>query len=191
MTAKLAAQATTEDTSIKTSSPSSGMLPTPSSSRMLPTTRSSSSSRMYYCEESQKSRTSSDSDTSTVLSNISDFNLHDFATRVFEHFNELNAKIELISNRISHINESISDHHAIINELEREFSLVANKFSSLHNNLSVLVPSSAELNLNYIPSSPRHIYTSFPPIDSPAPSRHHPHPSRPHPPPSKPHPPPS
>ena len=188
MTAKLAAQATTEDTPIKTSSPSSGMLPTPSSS----------SSRMYYCEESQKSRTSSDSDTSTVLSNISDFNLHDFATRVFEHFNELNAKIELISNRISHINESISDHHAIINELEREVSLVANKFSSLHNNLSVLVPSSAELNLNYIPSSPRHIYTSFPPFDSPAPSRHHPtssrappHPSRPHPPPSKPHPPPS
>ena len=40
-------------------------------------------------------------------------------------------------------------------------------------NRSVLVPSSAELNLNYIPS-PRHIYTSFPPLDSPAPSRHHP-----------------
>ena len=173
------------------------MLPTPSSSRMLPTPRLSSS-RVYYSEELEKSRTSSDSDTSTVLSNNSDFNLHDFATRVFAHFNELNAKIELISNWISHINESISDHQAIINELEREFSLVANKFSSLHNNLSVLVPSSAELNLNYIPSSPRHIYTSFPPFDSPAPSRHHstpsrapPHPSRPHPPPARPHPPPS
>ena len=188
MTAKLAAQATSKNTLIKTSSPSSRMLPTP---RL-------SSSRVYYCEESENSRTSSDSDTSTVLSNNSDFNLHDFATRVFAHFNELNAKIELISNRISHINESISDHHANINELEREFSLVANKLSSLHNNLSVLVPSSAELNLNYIPSSPRHMYTSFPPFDSPAPSRHHPtpsrtppHPSRPHPPPAQPHPPPS
>ena len=136
MTAKLAAQATSEDTPIKTSSPSSRMLPTP---RL-------SSSRVNYCEELEKSRTSSDSDTSTVLSNNSDFNLHDFATPVFAHFNELNPKIELISNQISHINESISDHHAIINELEREFSLVANKFSSLHNNLSVLVPSSAELN---------------------------------------------
>ena len=188
MTANLAAQATSEDTPIKTSSPSS---------RMLPTTRLSSS-RVNYCEELEKSRTSSDSDTSTVLSNNSDFNLHDFATRVFAHCNELNAKIELISNGISHINKSISDQHAIINELEREFSLVANKFSSLHNNLSVLMPSSAELNLNYIPSSPRHIYTSFPPFDSPAPSRHHPtpsrappHPSRPHPPPARPHPPPS
>ena len=207
MTAKLDAQATTEDTPIKTSSPSSEMLPTPSSSRMLPTPSSSrilptlrlsSSSRVYYCEESQKSRTSSDSDTSTALSNISDFNLHDFATRLFAHFNELNAKIELISNRISRINESISDHHAIINELEREFSLVANKLSSFHNNLSVLVPSSAELNLNCIPSSPRHSYTSFPSLDSPTPSRHHPTPSRappllsrPHPPPAQPHPPPA
>ena len=166
------------------------MFPTPSSTRMLPTPRLSSSSRMYYYEESQKSRTSSDSDTSTVLSNNSDFNLHDFAKRGFAHFNELNAKIELISNRISQINESISDHHAIINELEREFSLVANKLSSLHNNRSVLVPSSAELNLNYIPS-PRHICTSFPPLDSPAPSHHHPTPSRAPPLPSQPHPPPS
>ena len=164
---------------------------------MLPTPRLSSS-RVYYSEELEKSRTSSDSDTSTVLSNNSDFNLHDFATRVSAHFNELNTKIELIRNQTSHINESISDQHAIINELEREFSLVANKFSSLHNNLSVLVPSSAELNLNYIPSSPRHIYSSFPPFDSPAPSRHHPtpsrapsHPSRPHPPHARPHPPPS
>ena len=194
MSAKLAAQLSTEDTPVKNSK----LHVTSPSPRKLPTPRPSSSSRMYYCQGCQKSRTSSDSVSSTVLSNYSEFNFQDFARRVFAQFNELNTKIELIGNRISDINESISDHHAIINELEREISLIANKLSSLHNKSSVPVPSSAESNLNYIPSSPRHTYTSFPPFDSPAPSRHHPtpsrappHPSRPHPPPSELHPPPS
>ena len=63
-------------------------------------------------------------------------------------------KIELISNQIPHINESISDHHAIINKLERQISLIAEKLSSLHNinKSSVPVPSSAELSVNYIQS---------------------------------------
>ena len=193
MSAKLAAQLSTEDTPVKNSK----LHVTSPSPRKLPTPRPSSSSRMYYCQGCQKSRTSSDSVSSTVLSNYSEFNFQDFATRVFAQFNELNTKIELIGNRISDINESISDHHAIINELEREISLIANKLSSLDNKSSVPVPSSAESNLNYIPSSPRHTYTSFPPFDSPALSRHHPtpsrappHPSRPHPPPSELHPPP-
>ena len=120
---------------------------------------------MYYCQGCQKSRTSSDSDTSTVLSNYFEFNFKDFATRVFAQFNELNTKIELIGNRTSDINESISDHHAIINELEREISLIANKLSSLHNKSSVHVPSSAESNLNCIPSSPNHICTFLPPMN--------------------------
>ena len=122
MSAKLAAQATTEDTPIKTSSPSSRMLPTP---------RLSSSSRVYYCEESQKNRTSSDSDTSTVLSNISGFNFHDFATRVFAHFNELNAKIELISNRISHINESVSEYFRCFGNPKDKIHLGANGIREL------------------------------------------------------------
>ena len=137
----------------------------------------------------------------TVMSNYSEFNFKDFATRVFAQFNELNTKIEPIGNRISDINESISDHHAIINELEREISLIANKLSSLHDKSSVPVPSSAESNINCIPSSPNHIYTFLPPHESPAPSsqsnsrqpssppsRHHPTPSRTPPPPSRSHP---
>ena len=56
--------------------------------------------------------------------------------------------------QIPHINESISDHHAIINKLERQISLIAEKLSSLHNinKSSVPVPSSAELSVNYIQS---------------------------------------
>ena len=163
--------------------------------------------RVYYCEGCQKSRTSLDSDSSTVLSNkFYSINFNDFETRVFAQFHELNSNLERISNRISYIEESISDHHAIINELEREISLIANKLdklSYLHNKPFVSVPSSAELNSNYILSSPKHIYTSFPRLDSPAPSRqplspssrNHPTPFRPsaplHPSPSRPHPPPS
>ena len=71
-------------------------------------------------------------------------------------------KIELISNQIPHINESISDHHTIINKLEHQISLIAEKLSSLHNinKSSVPVPSSAELSVNYIQSDL--YYTRFP-----------------------------
>ena len=141
MPTKLAAQVTTEDTPKKTSK--------------LHTTTPKSfphGDLHHYCKGCQESRTSSDSDTSTVLANISDFNFNDFTTRVFAHFNELNTKIELISNQIPHINESISDHHAIINKLERQISLIAKKLSSLYNKSSVPASSSAELSLNYIPS---------------------------------------
>ena len=61
-------------------------------------------------------------------------------------------KIELISNQIPHINESISDHHAIINKLERQISLITKKLSTLHNKSFVPVPSSAEFSVNYIQS---------------------------------------
>ena len=63
-------------------------------------------------------------------------------------------KIELISNQIPHINESIIDHHAIINKLEHQISLITEKLSSLHNinKSSVPVPSSTELSVNYIHS---------------------------------------
>ena len=141
MPAKPAAQVTTEDIPKKTSK--------------LHTTTPKSfphGDLHHYCKGCQKSRTSSDSDTSAVLANILDFNFNDFVTRVFAHFNELNTKIELISNQIPLINESISDHHAIINELESQISLLTKKLSSLHNKSSVPASSSAELSLNYIPS---------------------------------------
>ena len=155
MSAKLAAQLSTDGTPVKNSKPHiTSPLP-----RKLPTPRPLSLSRMYYCEGCQKNRTSSDSDTSIVLSNYSEFNFKDFATRVFAQFDELNTKIELIGNRISDINESISEYHAIINELEREISLIAKKLLSLHNKSFVPVPSPAESNLNCIPSSPKHIYS--------------------------------
>ena len=125
MAAKLAAQSVAEDTPKKISKPCE-TLP---SSRKLPTPRTSSSS---YCEGCRKSR-ALDLNSSTV-SNYS-FNFSEFATLINVQFRELNFKIERIINRISSIEESVTDHGAIINDLERGISLIANRLDkiSYHN----------------------------------------------------------
>ena len=125
MAAKLAAQSVAEDTPKKISKPSE----TTPSSRKLPTPRTSSSS---YCEGCRKSRTL-DLNSSTV-SNYG-FNFSEFATLINVQFRELNFKIERIINRISSIKESVTDHGAIINDLERGISLIANRLDkiSYHN----------------------------------------------------------
>ena len=125
MAAKLAAQSVAEDTPKKISKPSE----TTPSSRKLPTPRTSSSS---YCEGCRKSRTL-DLNSSTV-SNYG-FNFSEFATLINVQFRELNSKIERIINRISSIEKSVTDHGAIINDLERGISLIANRLDkiSYHN----------------------------------------------------------
>ena len=125
MAAKLAAQAVAEDTPKKISKPCETM----PSSRKLPTTRASSSS---YCEGCRKSGTL-DLNSSTV-SNYS-FNFSEFATLINVQFGELSFKIERIINRISSLEESVTDHFAIIKDLERGISLVANRLDkiSYHN----------------------------------------------------------
>ena len=121
MAAKLAAQAVAEDTPKKISKPCE----TTPSSRKLPTPRASSSS---YCEGCRKSRTL-DLNSSTV-SNCS-FNFSEFATLINVQFRELNFKIERIINRISSIEEPVTDHSAIINDLERGISLIANRLDKI------------------------------------------------------------
>ena len=99
------------------------------SSRKLPTPRASSSS---YCEGCRKSGTL-DLNSSTV-SNYS-FNLSEFATLINVQFRELSFKIERIINRISSLEKSVTDHFAIINDVERGISLIANRLDkiSYHN----------------------------------------------------------
>ena len=71
---------------------------------------------------------------SSTVSNYS-FNFSEFATLINVQFRELSFKIERIINRISSIEESVTDHGAIINDLERGISLIANRLDkiSYHN----------------------------------------------------------
>ena len=115
MAAKLAAQAVAEDTPKKISKPCE----TTPSSRKLPTPRTSSSS---YCERCRKSGT-----LNLNSSTVSNYNFSEFATLINVQFKELSFKIERIINRISSIEESVTDHGAIINDLERGISLIANR----------------------------------------------------------------
>ena len=124
MAAKLAAQAVAEDTPKKISKPCE----TTPSSRKLPSPRTSSS----YCEGCRKSGTLNLN--SSTVSNYS-FNFSEFATLINVQFRELSFKIERIINRISSTEESVTDHGAIINDLERGISLIANRLDkiSYHN----------------------------------------------------------
>ena len=123
MAAKLAAQAVAEDSPKKISKPCE----TTPSSRKLPTPRTSSSS---YCEGCRKSGT-----LNLNSSTVSNYNFSEFATLINVQFRELSFKIERIINRISSIEESVTDHGAIINDLERGISLIANRLDkiSYHN----------------------------------------------------------
>ena len=46
-------------------------------------------------------------------------------------FKEFSLQFEHICNRLSNVEESINDHHSIINEIERELSIVANKLKKV------------------------------------------------------------
>ena len=122
--------------------------------------------------------------------------------------NVFSNQIELIINNISKLEESINDHIAIINQLEREIAIISNKLdklssSSSRSNPLVTMLSSADLNVNVLPSSSQSTLTFFPRIDLPSvssephvrqpsfspPTNHNLPRSRPNLPPSRPHPP--
>ena len=46
-------------------------------------------------------------------------------------FTEIYVQFELVSNRLSSVEESISDQHSIINELERDLSIIADKLNKM------------------------------------------------------------
>ena len=46
-------------------------------------------------------------------------------------FKEYSLQFEHICNRLSNVEESINDHHSVINEIERELSIVADKLKNV------------------------------------------------------------
>ena len=110
--------------------------------------------------------------------------------------NVFSNQIELIINNISKLEELITDHIAIINQLEREIAIISNKLDKLSSSSSHSKPldtmvSSADLNVNVPSTSSQYTLTFFPRIDLPSVSID-PHvrqpsfspPPRPHPPPT-------
>ena len=51
-------------------------------------------------------------------------------------FKEIYVQYELVSNRLSSVEESISHQHSIINELERDLSIIADKLNKISSNKS-------------------------------------------------------
>ena len=150
MTAKLAALRSVEEgsaTPAKSSSASSWKLPTPRSSR-----------RLTVCDV-RLTEMSLNSDAASTFSS-SNFDFNELAIQINAQFTDLNDKVERISTKVSHIEQSIIDQHAIINELEREISIIDNTLVKL---------SHVNPNSSVIPSS-QHTFTYFPRIDSPEPS---------------------
>ena len=100
-------------------------------------------------------------------------------------------QIELIINSISKLKESITDHIAIINQLERDIAIISNKLDKLSSS-SHSKPPPTHHNL---PRSRPNLPPSRPHLPSPRPnhppSRLYPPQSRPHPPTTRPQPPPS
>ena len=52
-------------------------------------------------------------------------------------FKDISLQFELVSNRLSSVEESISDQHSIINELERDLSIIADKLNKISSKNSV------------------------------------------------------
>ena len=46
-------------------------------------------------------------------------------------FKDVSVELELVSNRLSSVEESISDQHSIINELERDLSIITDKLNKI------------------------------------------------------------
>ena len=217
MTARLQAQALATEmfsTPVKTprttSSPrTSASSPSPSP-RKLPTPPPRPQ-ETFVCEDCRNSINFINSSSSSINSSSS-LNSRQISTSY--NLNVFSNQIELIINNISKLEESITDHIAIINQLEHEIAIISNKLdklsSSSHSKPLVTMVSSTDLNVNVRSSSSQYTLTFFPRIDLPSvssephvrqpsfspPPRPHPPPthhnlprSRPNLPPSRPHPP--
>ena len=59
------------------------------------------------------------------------YQFSNFVKHVSQKFHDLFEKIEHISNRMSNIEESIGDQRFIINELERELAIIADRLKRI------------------------------------------------------------
>ena len=133
MAAKLASQSSVVDRDITSSQPKTSprhRYPSSSSSSSSSSTSSSSSSASSSSSFSPPlTPTTLVNDSPPSISLVSLFN--NFVDNVSQKFHDISQKIEHISNRMSNIEESIGDQHFIINELERELAIVADRLNKI------------------------------------------------------------
>ena len=138
--------------------------PSSSSSSSSP----SSSSTSIFSIPRTPVYTLTDSPPSTFF--ISRFN--DFVEQINSKFNDIFTILEHIGNRLANLEESINDQRSIINELERELSIIADrlkKVSSSSPKQPHNMPSSSGNTKSHksLTSTHTYSYTSFPRIESP------------------------
>ena len=188
MTARLQAQVLSTETfstPVKTprTTPSprtSASSPSPSPSpRKLPTPPSQPQ-ETFVCEVCRNSINFINSSSSSINSSSS---LNNRQISTSYNLNIFSNQIELIINNISKLEESITDHIAISNQLEREIAIISNKLDKLSSSSSHSKPPPTHHNL---PRSRPNLPPSRPHLPSPRPN--HP-PSRPQPPQARPYPP--
>ena len=175
MTARLQAQAlATETFSTPVKTPRTTSSPRTSASHPPPLPRRGNFQRLRLDLKKHSSvkfvgtlLTSINSSSSNINSSSS---LNNRQICTFYNLNVFSNQIELIINNISKLEESITDHIAIINQLERESAIISNKLdklssSSSHSKPLVTMVSSAYLNVNVPSSSSQYTLTFFPRID--------------------------
>ena len=126
MAAKLASQSSVVDRDITSSQPKT------SPRHRYPSSSSSSSSSSASSSSSFSpplTPTTLVNDSPPSISLVSHFN--NFVDNVSQKFHDISQKIEHISNRMSNIEESIGDQRFIINELERELAIVADRLNKI------------------------------------------------------------
>ena len=122
MAAKLASQSSVVERDVSSSpSKTSPRHRYPSSSSSSSTSSASSSSSF----SPPLTPTTLVNDSPPSISLVSLFN--NFVDNVSQKFHDMFQKIEHISNRMSNIEESIGDQHFIINELDRELAIIADR----------------------------------------------------------------
>ena len=127
MAAKLASQSSVVDRDITSSQPKTSPRHRYPSSSSTSSSSSSASSSSSFSPPLTPTTLVNDSPPSISL--VSHFN--NFVDNVSQKFHDISQKIEHISNRMPNIEESIGDQRFIINELERELAIVADRLNKI------------------------------------------------------------
>ena len=133
MAAILASQASVVDRDITSSQPKTSPRHWYPSSSSTSSSSSSASSSSSFSPPLTPTTLVNDSPPSISL--VSHFN--NFVDNVSQKFHDISQKIEHISNRMSNIEESIGDQRFIINELEHELAIVADRLKKYFSNVQI------------------------------------------------------
>ena len=128
MAAKLASQSSVVDRDITSSQPKTSPRHRYPSSSSTSSSSSSASSSSSFSPPLTPTTLVNDSPPSISLQSL---HFNNFVDNVSQKFHDISQKIEHISNRMSNIEESIDDQRFIINELERELAIVADRLNKI------------------------------------------------------------